>query len=76
MFDEQTDEQHDDFKQQLESLGPYQRQVSMAMLVLAYAVETVLNLRDMSALREMKSVASDIFEQAEKALEHNACNLQ
>ena len=71
------DQEHlDVLKGKLEAIGPYARQMSTAMVVLAMAVEEVLNFRDAAVIAEMKSVCAEIFEQAEKALEDNSGNLQ
>lgn len=64
------------FKQQLEMMGPYARQISTAMVILGQAVELALNMRDTKVIEEMKKVCSEIFEQAEGALKDEKRNLQ
>ena len=73
----QTPEEYRDIlKQQLAAMPPYAKAISTAVVMLGQAVTLSLNLRDRRAIEEMQSVASNIFEQAIDALDHDARNIQ
>jgi|GEM_PF-5890172 len=69
-------EQQNNVEAALHAMGPYARQMSTAMVVLAKAVETALNMRDAAVIEEMKSVSNEIFQQAELALNSDTRNIQ
>ena len=62
--------------QKLNSIPPYARQVSEAVLGLAAAVEMILNKRDVLVLNEVETVCLEIFEAARLALKNDERNLQ
>jgi hypothetical protein len=64
-----------DLEMKLKMTGPYAARISVAMVGLGQAVELALNMKDRVVLREMRSVAEDIFEQAERVMDE-AKNVQ
>ena len=62
--------------QKLDSIPPYARQVSEAMVALGQAVELALNMKDRAVIKEMESICLEIFEAAKKALSDDIPNLQ
>ncbi len=56
--------------------GPYAYQVSRAMVSLAEAVELALNSHDAAVIEEMRTVAIEVFDQADEALREASSTLQ
>ena len=61
----------EELQKALDAIPPYARTISTAMVLLGHAVELALNMRDRAVIQEMKVVCSEIFNQAEVALNEN-----
>ena len=75
--EEQTQEAYEeDIKQQLSAIPLYAKTISTAVVMLGEAVTIALNLRDRRVIEEMRTVCTDIFTQAQAALDNDVHNLQ